>query len=135
MLVRHLSREYRSVQGLDQVSGVLWLLCATVSKGLEALGGCAYCGKRTRSTVNRTIILNIVPTIYFGVLMCLHGINDRLIDFFIRCFHQNMGFTVWVEERLNVHLVSCLKHPHSNQTIKHDFNLPLHTSNGICLQG
>ena len=50
MLVRHSSREYRSVQGLDRVPGVSWSLCATVSKGLEALSGCARRGKRTRST-------------------------------------------------------------------------------------
>ena len=37
------------MQGLDRVSGVSWSLCATVSKGLEALGGCARRGKRTRS--------------------------------------------------------------------------------------
>ena len=50
ILVKHSSRENRNMQGLDQVPGVSWLLCAIVSKGLEALGGCAHCGKRTRST-------------------------------------------------------------------------------------
>ena len=49
MLVRHFSREYRSVQGFDWISGVSWLLYATVSKGLEVLGGCAHHSKRTRS--------------------------------------------------------------------------------------
>ena len=49
LLVRHPSRENKSVQGLDRVPGVSWSLCATVSRGLEALGGCARHGKRTRS--------------------------------------------------------------------------------------
>ena len=34
---------------LDRVPGVSWSLCAMVSRGLEALGGCARRGKRTRS--------------------------------------------------------------------------------------
>ena len=40
---------------MDQVPGVLWLLCAMVSKGLEALGGCARRGKRTRSAGNHLL--------------------------------------------------------------------------------
>ena len=47
-LVRHPSRENKSMQEMDRVPEVPWSLCATVSKGLEAVGGCAHCGERSR---------------------------------------------------------------------------------------
>ena len=50
LLVRHPSRENKSVQEMDRSPDVSLSLCATVSKGLEAVSGCAHHGKRTRST-------------------------------------------------------------------------------------
>ena len=49
LLVRHPSRENKSMQEMDWIPEVLWSLYATVSKDLEAVGGCAYCGRRSRT--------------------------------------------------------------------------------------
>ena len=49
-LVRHPSRENKSMQEMDRVPEVPWSLYAMVSKDLEAVGGCAHRGKRSRST-------------------------------------------------------------------------------------
>ena len=59
--------------------------------------------------------------------MCSGIRTGSWIAFLVRCFRQNMGFAIGVEERLNVHSVSVLKCPCSNQTIKCDFNLPPRT--------
>ena len=51
LLVRHPSRENKSMQEMDRGPEVAWSLCAMVSKGLEAVGGYAYRGKRSRSAI------------------------------------------------------------------------------------
>ena len=96
---------------MDQISEMLWLLYATVSKGLEAVSGCACHGKRSRSTVYHGLksiqedhghLLSILEMMLKEILMksslggMIHLYEDHLPCFSCNSYILDSG-TMWFD--------------------------------------
>ena len=77
------------------------------------------------------ILVDIVSTIYLDVLTCRNWIDDCLINFFVRCLHQDLRFASWVDKRFDIHSILCLEHPCSNHIIECSLDLLLGVSGWV----
>ena len=52
------------------------------------------------------------------VFTCLNCINNHFMDFDIRCFRQDVKFTIWIKKGFDGHLILFSKGSHSKKSFK-----------------